>query len=162
MSEELCIIIEVDEKAFRAAGLQLLEHSKWKPSQYPDYWYRIDPARPELNVKRHVTIAHKKHLKAKNKQVSWSDDTTRHDKKTFDCNFTGMMTAKGIARTVLGFSGDVQLEAVSELESLKRLIESAKGRESCEAVGYFAADIVLKATSSPHKSAGQKFLDLLE
>ena len=54
------------------------------PSKHPDYWMRVDPARPELKQRRHVHIAHKKHLKAKGKQVAWNDDQTRHDKKNFD------------------------------------------------------------------------------
>ncbi|MFZ1221082.1 MAG: DUF6367 family protein [Chthoniobacterales bacterium] len=160
MTDEWCIIVELDEKVFRNAGLGLLEESQWKQSKYPDYLVRVDPARPELKLKRHATVAHKKHVAAKNKQVSWSDDAKRHDKKTFDVNFKGMSKAMDIARTALRLPVDTQLEAVSDLENLALLCESAEGRELCEAVGYAHTDVMLRAT--PRKSAGQKFLDLLD
>src|SRR3989442_1073690 len=44
-----------------------------------DYFYRVDPARPEMRQQRHVHIAHKKHLNSATQQVSWNSDQTRHD-----------------------------------------------------------------------------------
>lgn len=32
----------------------------------------------------HVHVAHKKHLKNKNKQISWNIDSTKREKKSFD------------------------------------------------------------------------------
>ena len=113
-----------------------------------------------FKVKRHVTIAHKKHLRAKNKQVSWSDDARRHDKKTFDVNFKGFSKAYDIARTTLKLPPDVQLERISDLESLNRLTESAVAKHHCAEIGYARADIIVKAHVVV-KSGAQKLSDLL-
>jgi hypothetical protein len=116
-------LVQLSEDAFDQLGLSALEESKWTPSKRPDYWMRVDPARPELKQRRHVHIAHKKHLKAKGKQVAWNDDQTRHDKKNFDSSFKGMAAAHDIAKTALGLSADAILETISPRSRLELLIE---------------------------------------
>ena len=116
-------IVELREDDLTMLGLDRLEESQWKKSKNPDYWIRVDPARPELKQRRHVHIAHKKHLSAKNKQVVWNDDLTRHDKKTFDVAFKGMSVAKDIAKSALGLPTDAVLENMSPLSRLEFLVE---------------------------------------
>jgi hypothetical protein len=116
-------IVELTEQRFRALGLAAIEESRWTPSNHPDYFLRVDPQRPEIKQRRHVHIAHKKHLTAKGKQVAWNDDATRHDKKSFDSNFKGMVAAHDIAKQALGLPPSAQLESASSVTRLELLIE---------------------------------------
>lgn len=105
------IFIEIDERMLKAHCPEvLLAESMWKDAPIKGYSYRLDPANPNIPVRRHVTIAHSQQTSAKNKQVSWNDDGSRHDRGTFDTNFHGINKAKEIARQVLRLPRDVKLE----------------------------------------------------
>ena len=108
------IIVEMDgDKISKCIPDLLLKESQWKKSNYRNYFYRIDPPNPDIPTKKHVAIAHRKHLKAKNKQVSWTIDGARHDKHSFDSNFHGLKKAERIARDVLNLDKDIKLEHTS-------------------------------------------------
>ena len=62
-----------------------------------NWTYRIDKEDSTKKAKRHIHVCHKKHKSAKEMQVSWNIDGSRHDKKTFHENIVGMNTAKEIA-----------------------------------------------------------------
>jgi hypothetical protein len=68
------LIVEVDAESL---GKMPLEEAVWKRSQYSDYFYRVDPARPEMRQQGYAHIAHKKHLNSATQQVSWNSDQTR-------------------------------------------------------------------------------------
>lgn len=67
-----------------------------------------------MKLLRHVHIAHKKHLSSANKQVSWNDDGTRHDRGRFDDGFKGIEKAKAVARIALNIADDIVLESFNE------------------------------------------------
>ena len=115
------IIVEVPTSLVTKLGL--LE-SIWKPSGYSDYYLRVDAARPEMELRRHVHIAHKKHTSAPKKQVSWNDLWHKHDKGNFDHSFKGMETAKEIAKTALKLGDDAVLEWATANQKAKLLVES--------------------------------------
>ena len=50
------LIVEVAADSFE--GMRL-EEGIWKQSSYSDYFYRVDSARPEMRLQRHIHIAHK-------------------------------------------------------------------------------------------------------
>lgn len=102
---------------------QPLTEGKWEPSEEKGYWKRLDTPNFDFE-KLHVHIARDKHINTKSKQVSWNDDGTRHDKKSFNNNFVGLETAKRIARNALGLSNDVQLESLSVPDGIMLLNES--------------------------------------
>lgn len=58
--------------------------------------------------------------------MSWNDDGTRHDKKSFNDNFVGMEKAKSIARNALGLPDDFQLENVNVPEKMDLLLETVE------------------------------------
>jgi Family of unknown function (DUF6367) len=118
------LILEVDANTLAEMRL---EESVWKRSQYPDYFYRVDPARPEMRQQRHIHIAHKKHVNSPSQQVSWNSDQTRHDQHTFADHFKGLEKAKEIARTALKLGDDAVLESVPDHEKARLLIEAVAG-----------------------------------
>lgn len=123
-SDATRIIVELNEDVFAALGLDQLEESRWVPSHHRGYSMRVDPARPEMRQQRHVHIAHDKHVSAKQKQVSWNQDRTRHDKKSFDTGFKSMAIAKDIARSALDLPSDAILESMRVRDRLTLLIET--------------------------------------
>ena len=120
---DLYLLVEVSGTSPLVSGDTPLVTSIWKKSQIDDYWYRVDSADPQKKVRRHIAIAKGKHRNAKNKQVSWNDDGTRHDKKSFDDNFKGIEKAKKIARGILKLPDETVLQArvlfVPEIGELK-------------------------------------------
>jgi hypothetical protein len=107
---DIYLLVQVESTSRLVSGPNPLLESQWKPSGEDDYWYRVDPADPDQQTDRHIHIGKKKHIKTKNKQVSWNTSAKRHDKKTFDDNFTGIEKARKIARRVLGLPDDASLE----------------------------------------------------
>lgn len=103
----------------------LITEGDWKPSGEKGYWQRLDTPKFDFE-KLHVHIAKQKHINAKNKQVAWNDDGTRHDKKSFNQNFNGMEKAKEIARKALGLSSDTVLENVNNESNTELLLESVE------------------------------------
>jgi len=119
------IIVEIDQANLeRYSPKILLTESQWKQSSYSNYFYRIDPPNPAIQTRRHVAIAHKNHLHTKNRQVSWNDDYSRHDRHSFDANFRGIEKAKDIARNVLKLPKDAQLEHATNLADKLLLLEN--------------------------------------
>jgi hypothetical protein len=116
-------LIEVSEEQFHRLALDKIEESRWVRSKHPGYFVRVDPERPDIKQRRHVHIAHEKHLKAKGKQVSWNVDQTRHDRKNFDTSFKGMVKAHDIAKQALGLRKEAVLEQVSARHRLELFIE---------------------------------------
>lgn len=115
------LLVEVDAESL---GKMRLEEAVWKQSQYPGYFYRVDPARPEMRQQRHIHIAHKKHLNASTQQVSWNSDQTRHDQHTFADHFKGIEKAKEIARKALKLGDAAVLESVTDHEKARLLVEA--------------------------------------
>jgi hypothetical protein len=109
-TQDVYIIIELPADSPALANLNLLGESQWREAPGSNLFYRVDPPNPAINLLRHVHLAGKKHVNSKNKQVSWNDNGTRHDKKTFNTNFTGLEQAKAVARTALGLPADFHLE----------------------------------------------------
>jgi len=97
-----------------------LTEGKWKQTEYNGYVQRTEV---HNNGLRHTHVAHEKHRNAKNKQVAWNADKTRHDKLTFNTNFVGLEKAKEIARKALNLPPDAQLESVNQTKG-KLLLES--------------------------------------
>jgi len=122
------IILLIDE--YSNNEIELLAEGKWEPSGIKDFWHRLD--KPNFDFeRRHIHIAHQKNINTKNQQVSWNDDGTRHDKKSFNKKFTGIETAKQIAKDVLKLGDDIVLENIKVgvgamlLESVEYLSEKA-------------------------------------
>lgn len=106
----LRILIAIEEDASAASGtLRLLQEGEWRSAGVKDYMYRIDRDHSDSGV-RHVHICHRKHLAARNRQVSWSQSGRRHDPSTFHTSFRGIETARQIARDVLNLPDDFILE----------------------------------------------------
>jgi len=75
--DELYIVVELSNADFIKTNLQLIQEGIWKDAHISGYKIRVDaPHTPD--GKRHVHIAHTKHIYNKNKQVSWNEDKTRH------------------------------------------------------------------------------------
>jgi hypothetical protein len=115
------IIVEIEKDEFDA--LNILYEGNWTPSNVKDIWQRVDTPKFD-HEKRHIHLAHKKHINTKSKQVAWNDDGKRHDKKTFDANFKGMETAKKIARDVLKIPDDKILELYTVNDKMNLILES--------------------------------------
>jgi len=75
--------------------------------------------------------------------VSWNQDLTRHDKKTFNVNLSGMETAKQIARRALNLQPDDILEGIEPAGQLLYLIESI-GNETAESLIFKPVYLRLK------------------
>ena len=123
LNKPMYIILEIDEGRL-TKDLKSIQEGLWKGSAVKDYFYRIDPARPELKQQRHVHIAHKKHTSSPSKQVSWNEDKSRHDRHNFDTNFHGIEAAKQIAISSLGLPIDSILEHDLSMATRPALFES--------------------------------------
>lgn len=122
-SETFHIVVIFSKKDSKK--LAYLTEGKWIKSYENGYSVRLD--KPKFDFEKlHVHIAKQKHINAKNKQVAWNDAGTRHDKKTFNNNFTGMEKAKQIARTSLGLPVNFQLESISDQNTGELLLESVE------------------------------------
>jgi hypothetical protein len=149
------LIVEIPDSVAKRLGLV---ESIWKQSDYPDLFYRVDAARPEMKIRRHVAIAHKKHIKSPTKQVSWNDDNSKHDKGNFDHSFKGIEKAKDIARTVLKLGDDVVLEWATATDKRRILNESVSGNQMLVEGNYSEILFLVakfKKTSSKLISLGQ-------
>jgi hypothetical protein len=112
--------------------LEYLIEGNWTPSGEKDYWQRLD--KPKFDFEQlHVHIARQKNINTKSKQVAWNQDTSRHDKKSFNQNFDGMEKAKEIARKALGLSSDTILENIDNQGTGLLLLETVEylPAESC-------------------------------
>ena len=132
-SNPLYIVIIGEKKDTRATDNLIIEN--WVPSPVKGYWQRVDT--PKFDHEQlHVHIARSKHITAKNKQVSWNQDGSRHDKKSFNDNFTGMEKAKQIARNALNLPSDKILEYVED-NAGKLILENIENLERKSRVYIF-------------------------
>jgi len=113
------IVILIDKKDFVDLGLSFIGESRWTQSFKKGWSSRVDPENPQLGTQRHVHVARTKDISNKNHQVSWNQDRTRHDKKTFNTNLSGLNTAKRIAMDALGLNDGAVLEALPLTRALK-------------------------------------------
>ena len=104
------LIVELPTSVLEDCLLEPLEESIWKDSGIKDLQYRVDPARPEMNILQHVHIAHKKHTATTSKQVSWNSDASKHDRGRFDASFKGLKSAEAVARIALNLPEELALE----------------------------------------------------
>lgn len=134
------IVIISDRMLLDHSTESLLNEGQWKPSDEKGYWVRVDNPHFEFE-RRHVHIAQQKHINAKNMQVAWNDDGSRHDKKSFNNNFKGMERAKDVARKSLGLDNSVILEALKEEDrgSGLMLLESIETLPASSSVIIFEA-----------------------
>lgn len=105
------VVVELDKTNFEKALLNRIEEGIWKPSNYKDWRYRIDPARPNLNINRHVHIARHKHIKSKDKHLSWDNCGSRHHPQRFPSKVDKI--AKQIARKALDLPDNIHFESLS-------------------------------------------------
>lgn len=117
-NENYILIIETPDDY-----LKDLAEGKWFDSGKNNYQYRVDPEIPSMKVKRHVTVAHKKHTGNKNMQASWNIDSKRHDNKTFNKNIGSRQIVQDIAKRALKLGDDIVLEEINEGDQL--LIEAS-------------------------------------
>jgi len=68
---------------------------------------RVDPMRPETKEQRHVHIAREKHTSAKNQQVAWNQDGSRHDRKSFNAGLGQQDAVRNIAAQALNISREL-------------------------------------------------------
>ena len=80
------LMLELTEDVSSLPRLKSLTEGRWEPAGYKDFMIRVDPVRPETKEQRHVHIARQKHTSAKNQQVAWNEDGSRHDKKSFNAS----------------------------------------------------------------------------
>lgn len=116
-------LVILSDDQFHALSPMLLE-GRWRPSGVEDLWVRVNPPKPQMNLPANAHVAHKKHISTKSKQVSWADTGIRHDKMTFDKNFSPMEKAKQVARVALGLPGNFHLEQLETVSIGTVLMES--------------------------------------
>lgn len=104
------ITLTVPEEVLAEHRLLLLNEGDWQPSNVKGLWYRVDAARPEMTQQRHVHVANKKHIKTPEKQVSWNQDLSRHDRHRFDAILAARGSYQSVAKTALGLPADAILE----------------------------------------------------
>lgn len=119
------IIVVLTEKHLDLLPAEFLREGGWRPSGESDLWVRVNAPKPQMNLPANAHVAHKKHLSAKEKQVSWEASAgRRHDRMTFDTNFSPMEKAKKVARAALRLPDDFPLEQLSQDSAKILLLES--------------------------------------
>jgi hypothetical protein len=126
--KEFLYLYRIDQIVVRAPSsvipkAAILNEGKWTESGRKDWMVRVDAANPAIPALRHVHIARKKHISAKNQQASWNDDKTRHDKGSFNTSVGSLRVVQDLARTALGLDPSSILEHVVPSENV--LLESA-------------------------------------
>lgn len=132
--EQIHITVLISDIEFKKSRFNLLNEGIWKDAHIKGYRVRVD-APHTRDEKRHVHISHPKNTTNKNKQVSWNDNKTRHDKKSFDQNFIGIEKAKLIAKRELNLDDDIILENLDE--NNKILLENIQFDFYADEVHYF-------------------------
>jgi hypothetical protein len=142
------IVIQIPEAILaRSEIASALTESRWLDSKVHRGWsYRINPSRPEFGRMRNVHVSRSEHTRAKNKQVSWNQDQSRHNRKTFDERIRGMETAKAIARAALGLPADAILEVVAGPERRRRFLKEI--RDSAEGSSPPSDAVVLRVRTA--------------
>lgn len=126
------ILVAISDNEIRAIGLD--ESGDWRQSSISNLYYRVDPQNDAQKQKRHVHIAHKKHIHAPGEQFSWCDDGLRHDSHNFNSNFSGMASAKRLAAKFLKLSSPNILESIDFVPEMQHLQE---GRMQASSFYYF-------------------------
>ena len=102
-----------------------INEGRWTQSGKKNWMYRIDAENPALNQQRHVHIAQSKHLNAKNQQVAWNQDGSKHDKKTFNKNIAKLNVVQSIAKETLNLGSSIKLEEAAIAPNLLVQINEA-------------------------------------
>jgi len=105
-------IIEMSENLL--FGKFLINEGQWVKSGKKNWMVKIEAEIPEYNQQRHVHIARSKHIKSKNMQVSWNQDGTKHDRKSFNSKIGSIKIVQEIAREVLKLPKNIKLKEVKE------------------------------------------------
>lgn len=119
------ILVELPSDVLTRCNLQLALESRWEPSGYKDWMFRVDPPNPSIPLKCHVHIAKSKHTSSKSMQASWNDDGTRHDRESFNTSVGDTARVREIARTVLKLPPNVALESADDSRPGVSLVEEA-------------------------------------
>lgn len=107
----------IDEK-------RLLNEGNWVCSGKKDWMIRVDAAKPEIKQQRHVHIAREKHIKSKDKQVSWNEDKSKHDKKAFNSKIASIKIIQALAKQALNLPADIKLEEAEKVSELVLINEA--------------------------------------
>lgn len=103
--EEISVLIP--SEALLRCGIAL--ESRWVDDK-SGWAYRVDPEDPSIPLQRHVHISKTKSKSAKQLQVSWNVDGTRHDKKSFNVELGSQRYVQDLARRVLKLDSTITLE----------------------------------------------------
>lgn len=103
-----------------------LKPGKWMRSGMNDYLYRVEVPQSRIQ-KWQIHIARAKYINTPASELSWKQDGTNHDRKTFNSNKNELETAIRVARGVLN------LPLLYKLEPHNKLIS---GRLALEEIGY--------------------------
>lgn len=109
-------VVELPEE--QIASFAILNEGQWVQSDKNGYMQRVDAENPSMNQQRHVHVAKSKHIKNKNKQASWNQDTTKHDRKSFNLKIGSIAVVQSIARQVLGLTKTARLEEATKADKL--------------------------------------------
>jgi hypothetical protein len=138
------IVVLIDKNDISNFGQ--INEGIWKPAIEKGYVQRIDQPHFDWQL-QHIHIAKDKHVNSKDKQVSWNDDGTRHDKKSFNDNFIGMEKAKQIARSALNLSDDIQLENFNTTDKVDLILENVDNLPTKSSIYIFK--VVTSSNSNP-------------
>lgn len=116
------IVVVVERDGLRNLNERPLDERLWRDSGCKDWWFRIDPPNPQLQQRRHVHVARRKHINTKDKQRAWNDDGTPHDKATFTQSDQGIEMAKKIAAKALHLDADLLERAAEQDEEQFRSV----------------------------------------
>ncbi len=117
LDEIIDLYVTLPTQVFSCLTISL--EGNWK--EVDSVWSaRLDAADPKNKGKCHVHITKTKHRSSKKNQVSWNDDGSRHDKKTFDTKLGQSRKAQAIARKVLGLSDSISLESLDSKQVVER------------------------------------------
>jgi hypothetical protein len=118
-------VIELTQELVPQAAL--INEGQWVPSGKSDWMQRVDAENPAIKQQRHVHVARAKHVSAKNMQVSWNVDGTKHDKKSFNSKIGSIDLVQSIARQTLGLSSEFKLEEAAKAPNLLVQINESMG-----------------------------------
>jgi hypothetical protein len=118
-------VVELPED--QIASLAILNEGQWVQSRKSGYMQRVDAENPSMNQQRHVHVAKSKHINNKNKQAAWNQDTTKHDRKSFNSKIGSIAVVQSIAQQALGLPTTARLEEATKADKLwLQLNESVK------------------------------------
>lgn len=118
------IVLAIDAEILDSLDLEPIVESQWRPAAKKGWTLRVDPEMPQMNQQRHVHITKTKYINAKNKQFSWNQDGTRHDKHAFSHSDNCLNTAKKIAQAALGVDSTAVFESNTPANKLLFLCEN--------------------------------------